>query len=193
MRSSTLVSAIGRPVLQVGIGAVVIGVAIVFAVLGSRLAPHDPLRYDVQSVLEGPSARHFLGTDPLGRDVLSHIIVGTRLSLAVGVLSVLLGMAAGTLIGLVAGHVPGRASDLLMRAMDALLAFPSLVLALAVTTFLGVGMLNIIGALAITVVPTFALLVRGDVLALSQQEFIMSAQALGAKRRRIMWRISSPT
>jgi peptide/nickel transport system permease protein len=72
--------------------------------------------------------------------------------------------------------------------MDALLAFPSLVLALAVTAFLGVGMLNIIGALAITVVPTFALLVRGDVLALSQQEFIMSAQALGAKRRRIMWR-----
>jgi ABC-type dipeptide/oligopeptide/nickel transport system permease subunit len=97
-------------------------------------------------------------------------------------------MTVGTVIGLVAGHVPGRASDLLMRAMDALLAFPSLVLALAVTAFLGVGLVNMIGALAITVVPTFALLVRGDVLSLSQQDFITSAQALGARRHRIMWR-----
>jgi ABC-type dipeptide/oligopeptide/nickel transport system permease subunit len=188
MRSSTRVSGISRPAVQVGAGALVVGVAIVFAVLGPRVAPHDPLGYDVQNVLQGPNVRHLLGTDPLGRDVLSQIITGTRLSLAVGVVSVLLGMAAGTLIGLVAGHVPGRASDLLMRAMDALLAFPSLVLALAVTAFLGVGLLNIIGALAITVVPTFALLVRGDVLALSRQDFVMSALALGAKRHRIMWR-----
>ena len=188
MRSSTPVFDISRPAVQVGVGALVVGVAIVVAVLGPRAAPHDPLQYDVQSVLEGPSLRHPLGTDPLGRDVLSHIIVGTRLSLAVGVLSVLLGMAAGTVIGLVAGHVPGRGTDLLMRAMDALLAFPSLVLALAITAFLGVGLLNIIGALAITAVPTFALLVRGDVLALSRQDFVTSALALGAKRRRVMWR-----
>ena len=80
--------------------------AIDLAVLGPRAAPHDPLQSDVQSVLEGPSLRHPLGTDPLGRDVLSHIIVGTRLSLAVGVLSVLLGMAAGTAIGLVAFPIP---------------------------------------------------------------------------------------
>ena len=192
MRSSTRVFDISRPAVQVGVGALVVGVAIVFAVLGP-LAPHDPLRYDVQRVLEGPSLRHPLGTDPLGRDVLSHIIVGTRLSLAVGVVSVLLGMAAGTVIGLVAGHVPGRGTDLLMRAMDALLAFPSLVLALAITAFLGVGLLNIIGALAITVVPTFALLVRGDVLALSRQDFVTSALALGAKRPRVMWRHLFPT
>jgi ABC-type dipeptide/oligopeptide/nickel transport system permease subunit len=188
MRSSIRVSTISRPAVQVGAGALVVGVAIIFAVLGPRAAPHDPLQYDVQSVLEGPSLRHLLGTDPLGRDVLSHIIVGTRLSLAVGVVSVLLGMAAGTVIGLVAGHVPGRGADLLMRAMDALLAFPSLVLTLAITAFLGVGLFNIIGALAITVVPTFALLVRGDVLALSRLDFVTSALALGAPRRRVMWR-----
>jgi peptide/nickel transport system permease protein len=188
MRSLTLVSAINRPAVQVIAGAVVVAVAIACAVVGPRVAPHDPLQYDVRSVLQGPSARHLLGTDPLGRDVFSHIIVGTRLSLSVGVLSVLMGMAVGTMIGLVAGHIPGRGADLLMRAMDALLAFPSLVLALAVTAFLGVGLLNIIGALAITVVPTFALLVRGDVLALSKRDFVMSALALGAKRHRVMWR-----
>ena len=188
MRSSTRVSGVSRLALQVGGGALVIGVAIVFAALGARAAPHDPLRYDTQRVLEGPSPRHLFGTDPLGRDVFSQIIVGTRLSLLVGVLSVLIGMAAGTAIGLVAGQVPGRAADLLMRAMDALLAFPSLVLVLAVTAFLGVGLVNVIGALAITVVPTFALLVRGDVLALSRQDFIMAALALGARQHRIMWR-----
>ena len=138
--------------------------------------------------MRGRVQRHLLGTDPLGRDVFSQIVVGTRLSLVVGVLSVLVGMAAGTVIGLVAGQVPGRGADLLMRGMDALLAFPSLVLVLAVTAFLGVGLLNVIGALAITVVPTFALLVRGDVLALSGQDFIMAALALGAKRHRVMWR-----
>jgi peptide/nickel transport system permease protein len=185
---SIRVSGISRPAVQVGAGALVVGVAIVLALFGTRLAPHDPLGYDVQNVLQGPSVRHFLGTDPLGRDVLSQIIVATRLSLAIGVLSVLIGMAVGTVVGLVAGNVPGRVSDLLMRGMDALLAFPSLVLVLAVTAFLGAGLLNVIGALAVTVVPTFALLVRGDVLALTKQDFVMSALALGAKRHRVMWR-----
>jgi ABC-type dipeptide/oligopeptide/nickel transport system permease subunit len=187
MRSSIRVSG-NRPAIQVTAGTVVVAVAIVCAVVGPRVAPHDPLQYDVHGVLMGPSLRHLLGTDPLGRDVFSQLIVGTRLSLAVGVLSVLIGMAVGTGIGLVAGHVPGRGTDLLMRAMDALLAFPSLVLALAVTAFLGVGLLNIISALAVTIVPTFALLVRGDVLALSKQDFVMSALALGAQRHRVMWR-----
>jgi len=188
MRWSTRVSGISRPAIQVVAGALVIAVAILLAVLGPRAAPHNPLHYDVQSLLEGPSVRHFLGTDPLGRDVFSQMIVGARLSLAVGVLSVLIGMAAGTAIGLAAGQIPGRGADLLMRGMDALLAFPSLVLVLAVTAFLGAGLLNVIGALAITVVPTFALLVRGDVLALTKQDFVMSALALGAKRHRVTWR-----
>jgi ABC-type dipeptide/oligopeptide/nickel transport system permease subunit len=185
---SIRVSGISRPAVQVSAGALVVGVAIVLGLFGTRLAPHDPLGYDVKNVLQGPSMRHLLGTDPLGRDVLSQIIVATRLSLAIGVLSVLIGMAAGTVVGLVAGNVPGRVSDLLMRGMDALLAFPSLVLVLAVTAFLGAGLLNVIGALAVTVVPTFALLVRGDVLALTKQDFVMSALALGAKRHRVMWR-----
>src|SRR5262249_40172692 len=99
MPSSTRVSGISKPGVQAGAGGLIVGVAIVFALLGTRVAPYDPLQYDVQSTLESPGARHWLGTDSLGRDVLSQIIAGTRLSLAVGTLSVLTGMAVGTVIG----------------------------------------------------------------------------------------------
>jgi len=98
------------------------------------------------------------------------------------------GMAAGTAVGLVAGTARGRAAGLLMRAMDALLVFPSLVLALAITAFLGVGLWNVIVALAVTFLPTFAILVRGEVLSLREREFVTAAWALGSRRLRVMWR-----
>jgi peptide/nickel transport system permease protein len=170
------------------VGALVIGLALVCAALGARIAPHDPLRYDARQTLAAPAAGHWLGTDPLGRDVLSQVMVGARISMVVGVLSVLAGVLGGTAVGLVAGTAPGRAADLLMRAMDALLVFPSLVLALAITAFLGVSLWNVIGALAVTFVPTFAILVRGEVLSLREREFITAARALGSRRLRVMWR-----
>jgi peptide/nickel transport system permease protein len=139
-------------------------------------------------VLAGPSALHLLGTDPLGRDVFSQIIGGARISMVVGLLSVTAGMVTGTAIGLVAGVAPGRGAGTLMRAMDALLVFPSLVLALTITAFLGASLWNVIGALAVTFIPTFAILVRGEVLALSARDFVAAAQALGAARSRVMWR-----
>ena len=188
MRSSIRGSGISRPAAQVGGGALVIGVALVCATFGARIAPQDPLRYHPRQVLERPSVSHLLGTDPLGRDVFSQIIGGARISIVVGVLSVVAGMVAGTAVGLVAGLAPGRGADVLMRAMDALLVFPSLVLALAITAFLGASLWNVIGALAVTFVPTFAILVRGEVLALSKREFVTAALALGAARRRVMWR-----
>jgi ABC-type dipeptide/oligopeptide/nickel transport system permease subunit len=178
----------GKPIGQVGGGALVIGLALACAVLGARITPHDPLRYDARSTLKGPSPAHLLGTDPLGRDVLSQVIAGARISMVVGLLSVLGGMVAGTAVGLAAGTVPGRAADLLMRAIDALLVFPSLVLALAITALLGVSLWNVIGALALTFLPTFAILVRGEVLSLREREFITAATALGSRRLRIMWR-----
>ena len=188
MDSWTPASAISRPAAQVGAGALVIGMALVCAVLGVRITPHDPLRYDPRSTLSGPRPAHLLGTDPLGRDVLSQLMAGARISMVVGVLSVLVGMVAGTAVGLAAGTVPGRGAGLLMRAMDALLVFPSLVLALAITAFLGVSLWNVIGALAVTFVPTFAILVRGEVLSLRERDFITAAWALGSRRLRIMWR-----
>jgi ABC-type dipeptide/oligopeptide/nickel transport system permease subunit len=178
-----------RPIAgRLALGVAVLGTAVICAVLGARIAPYDPVRYNPRDVLESPSRAHLLGTDPLGRDVLSQIIGGARVSMVVGLVSVLAGIGAGTAIGLVAGTLGGRAAELLMRAMDALLVFPSLVLALAITAFLGVSLWNVIGALAVTFVPTFALLVRGEVLSLREREFIAAARAQGAGSGRIMWR-----
>src|SRR5215475_10325502 len=177
-----------RRTAQLAAGAAVIGIALLCALLGARLAPHDPLRYDARSTLRAPSSAHPLGTDPLGRDVLSQVISGARISMVAGVVSVIVGMPAGTAVGLVAGTARGRAAGLLMRAMDALLVFPSLVLALAITAFLGVGLWNVIVALAVTFLPTFAILVRGEVLSLREREFVTAALALGSRRARVMWR-----
>ena len=177
-----------RRTAQIVAAAVVIGAALLCAVLGARLAPHDPLRYDARSTLRAPSRAHPLGTDPLGRDVLSQVITGARISMIAGVVSVMVGMAAGTVVGLMAGIARGRMAGLLMRTMDALLVFPSLVLALAITAFLGVSLWNVILALAVTFLPTFAILVRGEVLSLREREFVTAAWALGLDRARIMWR-----
>src|SRR5262245_61674963 len=146
-----------RLTAQVAAGAAVIGAALLCAALGARLAPHDPLRYDARSTLRAPSAAHRLGTDPLGRDVLSQVITGARVSMIAGVVSVIVGMAAGTAVGLAAGIARGHAAGLVMRAMDALLVFPSLVLALAITAFLGVRLWNVFLALAGTFPPAVAL------------------------------------
>ena len=177
-----------RPSAQLAAGALVVGVALVCAAAGAAIAPQDPLRYDPRRTLEAPSQGHLLGTDPLGRDVLSQVLAGARISMVVGLLSVLAGMAAGTVVGIAAGTVPGRTADLLMRAMDALLVFPSLVLALAITAFLGVSLWNVVGALAVTFVPTFAILVRGEVLSLRERDFVAAARALGSRGLRVVWR-----
>jgi ABC-type dipeptide/oligopeptide/nickel transport system permease subunit len=179
---------VSRRAALVAAGAAVIGAALLCAALGARLAPYDALRYDVRSTLRAPSSAHLLGTDPLGRDVLSQVITGARVSMVAGVVSVIVGMTAGTALGLVAGTARGRAAGLLMRAMDALLVFPSLVLALAITAFLGVSLWNVIVALSVTFLPTFAILVRGEVLSLREREFVTAAWALGSRRTRVMWR-----
>jgi len=166
----------------------VIALALLGAAFGRELAPHDPLKYNPRDVLARPSGEHWLGTDPLGRDVFSQIVGGARISMVVGLVSVAAGMAAGTAVGLVAGLAPGRTAGVLMRAMDALLVFPSLVLALTITAFLGASLWNVISALAVTFIPTFAILVRGEALALGAREFVTAARALGAARARIMWR-----
>jgi peptide/nickel transport system permease protein len=188
MRWWTPGSAKARLRARIGVGAAIVGVALACTVLGARIAPYDPLRYSPREMLRRPSGTHVLGTDPLGRDVFSQIIGGARISMIVGVLSILVGTAVGTALGLLAGTFRGSGTELLMRGMDALLVFPSLVLALTITAFLGVSLWNVIAALAVTFVPTFAILVRGEVLSLRERDFIASAQALGNGRGRIMWR-----
>jgi len=193
MRSSIRAFASRRSAARLGVAVALIGLALLCAFLGARMAPYDPLRYDPRSILRSPGRGHWLGTDPLGRDVLSQLVGGARISMVVGVVSVLAGMAVGTALGLAAGLGRGGAPELLMRAMDALLVFPSLVLALAITAFLGVSLWNVIGALAVTFVPTFAVVVRGEVLSLREREFVASAWALGARPGRVMWRHLLPS
>jgi len=152
------------------------------------LAPYDPTKVDSEALLDGPSRPHLLGTDQLGRDVLSRIVYGARASLAAGLSSVAAALLVGTTIGVVAGYLGGWVDNVAMRLMDTLLSFPALLLALAITVVLGAGLVAVIVAISIVYVPTFARLARGQVLAAREQEFVLAARAVGVADVRIMAR-----
>jgi len=168
-------------------GALVLVAAIVAALAAPVLAPHDPLRQDLGNTLARPGRTHLLGTDNVGRDVLSRVIWGTRVSLVAGLVSVAIAALAGSLLGAVAGYSGGRLDGLLMRAMDAVLSFPPLVLALALGAVLGAGLGGVLVALGVVYTPTFARLMRGQVLAVKAREYVDAARALGAPSWRIAW------
>jgi peptide/nickel transport system permease protein len=171
-----------------GIVGVVGSVAfIVCALIGPHVAPFAPLSMS-NDTLVPPGAGHWFGTDDLGRDVLSRLLHGARISLAVGVLSVGLSLALGVGLGLVAGYRGGVVDEVLMRIMDGLLAFPALVLALAITAALGPSLRNAMLAIGIVGIPGFARLVRGQVLSLRALEFVEAARAAGSGDARIVLR-----
>jgi len=166
-----------------------VGALVLMAVLADVLAPYDPIKQNLNRSLEAPSADHLLGTDELGRDVLTRVIYGARVSLQVGVLAVGFALLLGTLLGLLAGYLPGSPLDhVVMRCMDALLAFPAVVLALAITALLGADVRNAMLAIGIVGVPIFARLVRGQVLAVRRLDFVEAAREIGASHRRIILR-----
>jgi glutathione transport system permease protein len=146
------------------------------------VAPFDPATPDYDNLLEGPSLLHLFGTDAYGRDILSRIIWGGRVSLTVGLLSVALGGVAGVLIGLVSGFFGGWIDTVLMRLMDVLLAFPGIVLAIGVVALLGPGIDNVIYAIAVFSIPVFARLVRGSTLALKNTLYVQAARSIGVSR-----------
>jgi ABC-type dipeptide/oligopeptide/nickel transport system permease subunit len=152
------------------------------------IAPYDPLAYHPNHTLEGPSLAYLLGTDNLGRDVLSQVLYGARISLVVGTSAVLFGMAAGVPWGLLSGFLGGRTDYVLMRLADLVLVFPSLVLALVIRAFLGSSLLNVIIALAVTITPGLARVTRGEVLSLRERDFVAAAVATGARTARILVR-----
>src|SRR5262245_47407815 len=166
-------------------GAAVMVLAIAAALLAPVLSPHDPLKQDLGHALAKPSRAHLLGTDNVGRDVLSRVIWGTRVSLIAGLGSVAIAVVAGGLLGLAAGCAGGRADASLMRLMDAVLSFPPLVLALALGAVLGAGLIGVVIALGVVYTPTFARLMRGQVLAITSRDFVDAARALGATGWRI--------
>jgi len=170
------------------VGLAVIAALVVGAALAPSLAPHDPVEQRLERMLEPPGRAHLLGTDDLGRDILSRLVYGARVSLLVGLLSVGISLVVGVSLGLVAGYRGGWIDEVVMRAMDGLLAFPALVLALAITAALGPSLRNAMIAIGIVGIPGFARLVRGQVLSLRAQEFIEAARAGGLGDVRIVLR-----
>jgi peptide/nickel transport system permease protein len=168
-------------------GVAVLLTALVVAALAPVISPHNPLKQNLDDVLGRPSVHHPLGTDNVGRDVLSRVIWGTRISLVAGFASVAIALAVGGLLGLTAGYAGGRTDGLVMRLMDAVLSFPPLVLALALGAVLGAGLTGVVIALGVVYTPTFARLMRGQVLSITAREYVDAARALGAPGWRIAW------
>jgi glutathione transport system permease protein len=166
----------------------VVAVIVLLAVFAPLVAPFDPSTPDYENLLSPPSLLHLCGTDAYGRDIFSRILWGGRVSLTVGVLSVALGGISGVAIGLVAGYFGGWTDSVLMRLMDVLLAFPGILLAIAVIAVLGPGIDNVIYAISVFSIPVFARLARGSTLALRQTVYVQAARSIGVKRTTIMAR-----
>jgi len=168
-------------------GAIVLALLIV-ALLGSALVLFDPLRIVPVNKLLAPSPAHPFGTDDLGRDLLSRVVAGARISLLVGVLVLAIAMTVGVGLGLIAGHWGGWTDEVIMRTTDVFLSFPRLVLAVAIAATLGPGLYNAMVAVALSWWPWYTRLVRGQILSLREQEFILAVVSLGAARGRILLR-----
>jgi peptide/nickel transport system permease protein len=169
-------------------GFFIILVLIITAIFAPLLAPYDPYQQDLKSQLQHPNAEHWLGTDEIGRDVLSRLIYGTRTSLMVGVVAVGVAALFGVTLGLVSGYFGGWLDIIVMRCIDALMAIPGLVLALVFAAILGGGLKNIMIAVGVSLVPTYCRLMRGQVLSVKNTDFILAAHSLGSKDTRIMLR-----
>jgi peptide/nickel transport system permease protein len=167
--------------------AVVLGF-IVVAVAAPQLAPYDPNAIDYRALRKPPSATHLLGTDEVGRDVLSRVLWGARASLLAGVIPVSIAVALSVPLGLLSGVAGGWIDGLIMRINDAMLSIPFLIVAIALAAFLGPGLGNAMIAIGIAALPTFVRLVRGTVLAIRTEEYVEAAQALGCSRPRMALR-----
>jgi len=169
------------------LGFAIIGAIVVVAILASVIAPYDPLYQDLTSTLQGPSAHHLMGTDDLGRDVLSRVIFGARISLEASIFSVGVALVIGVPLGLIAGFYRGFWDEVvIMRVVDALQAFPFLILALALAATLGPGFTNAMIAIGIGFAPAFIRIVRAQVLTVSGLEYVQGARAIGASDMRIL-------
>lgn len=175
-----------NPRIIVGGGLVVVLIAM--AILAPWIAPYDPTLVDVQVALQPPDGRHWLGTDDLGRDVLSRVIWGARVSLSVGVIAVGIGLMTGVALGLAAGYLGGWFDLIAMRAIDALLAFPALILAISITAALGPQIENAMIAIGVVAIPLYTRLTRGQVLSVRERDYVAAARTVGARPLRIVLR-----
>jgi len=170
------------------VSAVLVVAILLVAAFAPLLAPQDPLRADYRSILQPPSAKHWLGTDELGRDILSRLIHGARISISIGLLALVVGLAIGVTTGLFTGYFGGAVDFVGMRFIDVLLSFPGILLAILISATFGAGLFPVIFAIGLYSVPTFARITRGSVLAVKQMGYVEAARAIGASTPRIMIR-----
>jgi len=169
------------------VGITLVGFFVILAIFADNLAPFDPLEVNTETVFVAPGSKHLAGTDYLGRDLLSRLIIGSRVSLIVGFFSMSFSMIIGVSLGLISGFFGSWIDNVLMRITDTMLAFPRLVLALTITAFLGQSIENVILALTITNIPQFSRLIRGETLSLMTRDFIRAAKSFSASKIRIMF------
>ena len=196
MRGPRLFAAVARSPGGVA-GAVLVALVVACAFLGPAVAPYAPNAPDYTHTLQPPTLRHWGGTDEFGRDVLSRVLYGARISLGVAVLGVAAGAAVGIFLGLATGYYGGTLDDVAMRVIDVLLAFPGILLAIAMVSILGPGLQNIVIAIGIFGVPGLTRLVRGSTLEVSSMDYIEAVRAQGARSpwilvRHILPNISAP-
>jgi ABC-type dipeptide/oligopeptide/nickel transport system permease subunit len=164
------------------IGLVISGIVVVVALLAPLMAPYDPLKLAVANRLQPPSPEHWMGTDHLGRDIYTRVLYGARISLEVGVVAVALGTLVGLIAGAVAGYIGGPTDTVIMSIMDAIYAFPAILLALVLVAALGSSLVTVMTAIAVVRIPIFARTVRGSVLVEREKEYIEAARCIGQRQ-----------
>ncbi len=169
------------------IGAALVGLVLLLALLAGYIAPFDPLKGNFRARMMAPNPQHWMGTDQFGRDILSRVLHGARISLQIGFLVALITAASGVLIGATSGYFR-RLDGPIMRLMDAFMAFPSIILAIAISSVLGASVVNVVIALSIAATPHTARIVRASVMVVREMEFVEAARALGAGHTRILLR-----
>lgn len=173
-------------------GLTILVIFLFCAIFASLLTSYDPLKIDLSNALKAPSSDNLLGTDWLGRDVLARILYGARISLAIGFISVTIGMLIGVPVGALSGYYGGKFDLLVQRLVDMLIAFPGILLAIVIVTVLGVGVMNVMIAVGIVSIPIYVRLARGSVLAVKEQSYITAARSLGMSDARIIVRHIMP-
>ena len=185
-RPSALTRILHNPLSLAGV--VLIGALVVLALIAPFIAPYDPIRTNLNVSLAPPSRVHWFGTDQLGRDILSRILYGTRISLRIAILTALIATAIGAPMGIVTGYFRGRLDDLLMRVTDMFMAFPRLILAMAIAAALRPTLDNVIIAISLAAWPAYARLARSVTLGLREENYVEAARAIGAGTPRVLGR-----
>jgi len=177
-----------RRTVNIWFGSVILVVVVVLAVFAPIVSRYNPILVTPADRMKPPDAQHLFGTDDFGRDVFTRVIYGGRLSIEVGLISIAVASITGTLLGIIAGYYGGLADVLIMRLIDLMLAFPSILLALAIVAILGRSLPNVMLAVGIATIPVYTRIVRGSTLSAKQMDYVLSAHAIGCSSGRIMLR-----